>query len=666
MIYRPLAAFLLLWLASPLWAAQGEVPPSSPIVNGWSVVVDDSFDRADTTPPEAIGNGWADVSKSWKILNHTLVPTVSGTACGGRGANGPIRPKTEYALNHGAELTTGPLASSDSITNIPYTLLLRVVPGTAWGSCYAFQLKLNPKAQTAMVTVGPASQYGTFNATKGATFPVLSGHSYILTATARSLSLGGFSILSYTVADASAPGTILDSGESASAAMKSAFCSNAGTIGIQQERSDVTRSDLDVITRFRSFVKQPISLSRVASPLTISTTGDLVTLSGSGTAWTSNTVFTLSNLPGCTITSQEVLSPTLARITLSTGTATGTLRLSEASSGEACDLEVGLTVAPLIVANLLPKPDTATTVKILGGVVTGGKPPYTYRWHRSLNWSFVPDESTSVANATHLDLLDTPPDAQCYAYKLVVTDRSPGAALSGTSPSAPGMRNYTTAPNPIFKPTSSKIPALKIGWIGDSITASTTIPANTIAYLKTAGLVVDSSTNCGVPGSQSSSNGKGWRPDAAASAPDQLNYYAKAVTAFKADNVNLIMLMLGTNEANGGLGYMSNYKDNLHTILAQLAKDLPGIPVVLNTPALATLANGGRDANEAHIAFVHALDELLADHPNAVRGDRNMPVWSYGRYHEYSDDIHPNSAGRESYARFWADALLRYEESAHQ
>lgn len=650
-------------------------PAISNLVKGWTLVIDDNFSRQDTTPPESIGapglyhspsvgGEWIDSSKSWKLSKHTLVPTVAGKACEGHGATGPVRPSQENSLNQGVEITTGPMPVSDTVTTIPYAILLRIVPGSGWGTCYNFTLKLNPRASTATVVVGPAGQWGSFAGTEGQTFPVVAGHSYVFTATARSLYLGGFTILSYTVADKESPRSIINSGQSAIAAMRASWLSNPGAVGIQQERSDLTRSDLAVITRFRSFIEPESKLRSLSNPLVISTTGNIVTISGDGTKWTPDTPeFTLSGLQDCQITSQEILSPVLARLTIATGSFPGQLRISESSSGGSCELAVSAVAAPLLATNLIPQQDTAKTVRILGGIATGGRAPYSYQWHRSTNWSFIPDDGTKIAGATQLDLLDTPPDDQCYAYKLVVTDSTSGTPRITTSPAAPGMRNWVIAPNPVFKPTSTKIPALRIGWIGDSITApGTRNVIITLSYLKAAGIRVTSSTNCGVPGSQSSADGKGWNPAATADQRSGTNLYSAAIAELKQADANVIMLMLGSNEANG-LAYTQTYLANINAILAQLAIDLPGVPVILNTPALATRVIGGCDANETHIAFVGALDQAAAANPNALRGDRNMPVWSYGRYHEYNDDIHPNAAGMDSYARYWADTLIRHLQS---
>ena len=645
-------------------------------VDGWSVIIDDNFTRPDTTPPASLGGPavfaapstggewidgtcWVDQTKTWRILNNALVPTLTGHSTS---LTGPVRPAEENVLNQGAELTTGPLPASDTITSIPYTLLLRIVPGGLYGSAYGLQLILNPKDHTAVAAMADAAGGGIFNTINGHSIAVQTGHSYVLTGAAQSLYNGGFTLLSYSVADAAAPSRIIDSGQSYVLPMNLAFLSQPGAIGVQQERSDNTRSDLDVITRFRSFAKPIKVLNSLAAPLVKSTNGTIVTISGEGTHWTpglpGDPKFTLSGRADCSIASQEVLSPTLARLTLTTGTSTGHLQVEDPSTGGTYDLQVGPAVAPLVVMNLVPVVSDPNTVKILAGVVTGGRPPYTYQWHRSTDWSFTPNDSTRIANATKLDLVDTPPGDACYAYKLVVTDSTPVTPLTVTSPSAPGMRNWRPVPDPVYQP-SNHVPALRIGWIGDSLTATgTKNVATTLPYITAAGVTIESSTNCGHSGAYTGAQDNGWQPTA------PTGYYTDAVAAFKAANVNVIMMMLGTNDSQSFGVATETYITNLNTILAHLAIDLPGVPVVLNTPALAT-RKVSEDPNDRQIALVDALDRVVAANKNAVRGDRNMPEWSYGRYDEYLDGIHPNDRGSDSYARYWADALLRYEDSAH-
>ena len=551
------------------------------------------------------------------------------------------------------ELTTGPLPASDRVTKIPYNLCLRTSTGGGYGSNYTIQLTFNPKAQTATVAFTGGNRGGTSSPKEtGAPFPVQTGHAYILTATARSLHPGGGTLLACTVADTTAPSVILASGRSHLIPYSRAWLSQPKPIALQQERSDLTDSDLTVITRLHAFARPVGPLTTIAAPLAANASGHIVTISGKNTQWTlggpANPNFTVSNLPGVSITAQEILSPTLARLTLTTADTTGFAILTDSSNGGSCEIEITSAPALLAVTQLMPQP-AAGAVKILGGIVTGGTPPYSFQWHRSTTWSFVPSDATMLPGATRLDLSDTPPDAQCYAYKLVVTDHK-GAVAS--SHSAPGQKNWHPATALLVPPASLPPVPLKIGWIGDSITASSTNVKKTITLLAAAGVPVASSTNRGVSGSATTKTKSGWHPDV------EGGYYAKALESFKTDGVNILMLMLGTNDAQAYNVPKDAYIANLDALLTRLAADLPGVPVILNTPSLASRIIN-TDPNNTQIAFVDATDQLVARHPNALRGDRDMTVWSYLHYDEYADDIHPNEQGTDSQSRYWAAAILR-------
>lgn len=71
--------------------------------------------------------------------------------------------------------------------------------------------------------------------------------------------------------------------------------------------------------------------SMTASPTVIATngTGIEVTLTGTSTAWTGGTTFTVSGVTGVSKTAQNVASGTSATITLTTGSSTGTLTISD-------------------------------------------------------------------------------------------------------------------------------------------------------------------------------------------------------------------------------------------------------------------------------------------------------------------------------------------------
>lgn len=57
--------------------------------------------------------------------------------------------------------------------------------------------------------------------------------------------------------------------------------------------------------------------------------GVIVDLVGNGTSWTAGTTFTLSGVSGCSILTKIVHSGTSARLVVASGSATGTLTISD-------------------------------------------------------------------------------------------------------------------------------------------------------------------------------------------------------------------------------------------------------------------------------------------------------------------------------------------------
>src|SRR5271166_657240 len=57
-----------------------------------------------------------------------------------------------------------------------------------------------------------------------------------------------------------------------------------------------------------------------------------IALTGTGTAWTGGTTFTVSGVAGVVLVSHSVASGTSAQLILTTGTATGTLTVSDGTN----------------------------------------------------------------------------------------------------------------------------------------------------------------------------------------------------------------------------------------------------------------------------------------------------------------------------------------------
>lgn len=637
------------------------------VVSGWTTIVDDTFVRANTTPPAtigapttyaspSIGGNWTDASTLWRVNSNTITTTTQPAG----GPTGPMRPAVENVLNQRVSITTGALPVS-AFTSLKYWARLRNPYSGSYDSSLLGGINFNPSAQTAVISLAAARSSSPFQVVNSTSFAVVTGHSYTLTVSAESLYSGGFTVLRAEIVDAASPGVVLKTLVSTSVPTFVATCSQPGAVGINQDRSDIYHTDLNVLTRFTSARRLTNGLVGISSPLITSTTGNWVSVSNTTSAWTPGTpgspVFRLANLAGCSITEQVVISPRLARLKITTGSTAGTLRIVEPSTGGTYDVSVASSSTEVpVVTNVVPVESTPYTVKLHAGLVTGGKAPYTFQWYRSTDWTFA--TSTTLTGATSIDLLDTPPDSKLYAYRVIATD-STGTPQTATSPATPAARGWVTAPDPIYTPVNSMSGvAEKWGYIGDSITTtSTTVVSKFEAYLAARGITITSSVNRASSGSYTGTSGNGWHPSSAS------GLLTNAISAFNTAGTTHVMWMLGTNDAAAFSVNAATYISNTSASLAALYAARPTMKVILNNPILET---GGvtADANGLLITYSDALDQIVAANPNAVRGDRNVTEYFHGRFDIYTDEIHPNNTtGSDAIARYWADSALRYLDS---
>jgi lysophospholipase L1-like esterase len=634
--------------------------------------VDDNFTRANTTPPASIGSpaifsspstgaAWTDyAAANWKILNNALVP---GTAVGGA-LEGPYRP--EMVLNNQQIINTGPIPTPVTGNFIPYILSFRKNPISSYYSALGVQVGFNTSTLLMQITAGYDSLGTIYQGTTSGTAAFVIGHSYIITARVESFYAGGFTTISANVVDAANPTVPLLVFSSQACTFNGLLTGQNGRSGFSLYRTDLSRSDLQTITRYQLQQRSSSGLTSTVRPLFAGTNGNYVTVS-STSLWTpgaSAPAFTLSGLSGCTLVSQTFLSPQLCRLKINVPASQGTLRITDSSNGNYVDVPVVTTLKAtdiLVIGDVVPIADTSTTVKQQLGLCTGGKAPYTFQWHRSTTAGFVPGVGTVLPGATSIDLIDTPPDGQQYTYKCVATDSSTVPQTS-TSLWAPGIRNYQPAPTVLYTPTGigtpANIGALKIGFIGDSLTYDGTFIANMKAAISAKGYTV-STSNQGVPGAYSGAgNANGWAPTNTLPTPTT-NIYLTAKAALHTFGATHIMLMLGTNDAQAYNVAKATYITNMNAILAQLAIDFPGVMVIINMTLSGTRTVSGVDCNDRLCQYQDAIDQVVAANTNARRGDRFMFEYSYGKYYLYNDDIHPNATGYNEMASFWTEAFLK-------
>lgn len=119
-------------------------------------------------------------------------------------------------------------------------------------------------------------------------------------------------------------------------------------------------TDAANITQVALYNTDAASMAASPSTLNANEAGQTVTLTGTGTAWTGGTTFSLSGVAGCSITSTTVNSATSATLTITTGTSTGTLTIADSVDSATATVSVSWPSLAVAVndANLFLSPYT--------------------------------------------------------------------------------------------------------------------------------------------------------------------------------------------------------------------------------------------------------------------------------------------------------------------
>lgn len=373
------------------------------------------------------------------------------------------------------------------------------------------------------------------------------------------------------------------------------------------------------------------------SPNTATTgTPATVTATGSGTAWTSSTVFSVTGGTGASISANNNVSATSQTFTLNPGSATGTLTISNNTDSATATVTVSPPSA-LVAGTISFVSATGSTIALSSTAATGGTGTKYYQWHRSLTTGFTPSGATAISGATSLTLNDTGLTSETlYYYKLVVTDSAtPTPATTTTAEVAV----YTA--QPIF-----------LGAIGDSIYSGYNIPSLVQTVLQTLnvpGIGTRSVTlsNQGVSGSNSSQ----W-------VPGQTNY-TTALSAFNtassgfAAGLKLILIMLGTNDAKNSVAtatatYQSNILSTANGLIAASYK------VVANAPTYAGSAATTTTSGDLTSALGNPRIKEYARALTKIANQKTLFLGDLGSYYGISqadttflgDGIHPTATGQ--------------------
>lgn len=178
------------------------------------------------------------------------------------------------------------------------------------------------------------------------------------------------------------------------------------------------------------------SFTRSPTSITVSTTGNVITLVGTNTLWTDKSVtFTLSGGTGASITAQNVTSNTAATVTVSAGSATGTnnLTITDPDSGATNTLTVAASTSILISDTNIGWELPGVTVEISGS--TYARPFYHGAGARmgfsgtkitiNFDWTGV------TGDAANLPLLAFTDNGKKWQFHQLVTSDTAYAAFSG-------------------------------------------------------------------------------------------------------------------------------------------------------------------------------------------------------------------------------------------
>jgi len=662
------------------------------IAMSYQIIINDSFQRADTSfgvaagstnvgiPDQwfspATGDGWIDdQGSSWAIASNVLVQATT------IGANAQLtcrlrRKDTEKELNQQIQVVMsfdGSAGTGGTGGSSQTNLLLRQQFLDGGGTKSGFYCQVQLGALRIGWHNGAAlSQIAQGNNVVNATYSpagllLTNGRQYIVTFSAVSDGSGGTN-LSATLQDKITTDVIATvSGTGATAS--DSHVHSAGTYAISYNA--VLNSRVKFWTISTSY-QSASNLNANQSTIQVGSQAQGIVLTGTGTNWlTSQPVFALSGAASVALVAGSITyqNDTQATLTVNAdGTGAGqTLTITDPSQGSLNTCTISIIAAnganPAFGVGL-PVPDTATTIKVYSPPPYGGIGPYTISCWRYRTTTFTNATSGAVnvsAGITYdkngINLIDTPPDGSIYTYRFYAVD-SAGSPKTGHGAAVAGIRNYAYPTITNALPGGNGV-AVKVGGVGDSIYNHAN-PGGTL--ITPVGYMQQYLLNPGNAGSVTYTNNAfagmaaiNFDPTSGSSP----NYYSSGLTGFQAAGVKYVVYTLGTNDAGSGTT-KANYKTYIQNYLAQLLIDMPSVKVFLNYPDLQLAGDGTR--NDLIIQYCDAIDEIVASgtYPNSAAGNKNIGVWFLGRADQWADSLHPTDAGASSYGYYWANSVLGY------
>ncbi len=581
----------------------------------WTQYLQDTFDRANTTQGTAgsttsVGNGWVDKNGKWKI---------NGNKAEGATADYSVswlhRPTTESykKLRFRGRFT---------YNGVNHLAALRYDPAN--NDCYLVGNNAQFVGNMWKITGGAISQLA----------PSLTGSGDLVSGRVYRVEIdcvtdGTTTTITCTYFDETTNGT--DTTTSFRASTVSDATADLQTAGTVAVTGNGGTSAWDHITLSQD---DGASVSLAVSPTSVTngTTGNVLQLTGTGTAWTSATTFAVN---AGTITGKTFISSTRVDLTYDAPSAAQTVTISN----NADSATASLTVAEPSgfaggTASLGTKSDTTITASITAP--TGGATPYTQQWHRSEVQGFTPSGATALAGQTASSLSDTTGQyGRVYHYRCVQADSAGASALSNELVAALKRR------------------AVAVGTIADSqFTAYLGAGTNPLDYVATYlsqewgerdVTIVNRAISGTTTGDWLPTNGNG--------------YYTNAKNAFAAAGVKAVYIHLGANDSRLDVT-PATFSANLQAIVNDLVAS--GYTVILgHTPYIYVGTGSGQwgPGDIERLFLYRAETDALVNGTTVLRGEKdswgyaaNTPSW-------YGDGVHFSVEGAKVFGRMLARAL---------
>jgi hypothetical protein len=186
--------------------------------------------------------------------------------------------------------------------------------------------------------------------------------------------------------------------------------------------------------------------------------------------------------------------------------------------------------------------------------------------------------------------------------------------------------------------------APKIGFIGDSITDGNRCSSGNYPSVVAADLLDMTQYKFGTSGATTKSY--------------LASYLAAAKASFKTNGVEIVHIMLGTNDSKTSESISpDDYKNNLQAIIDQLTDPSVGVKkVILSYPMSSYLGNDVA-AQAKLAAFIPMIDELV-DGETVLLGDTQaLADFRTNMGTLTCDTAHPNQAGNVQLGTYWANAI---------